>query len=61
MIQMQKLVGIYKNKFSQLKNAYDEVEREKEHVKVFRKRITLESSSILYDFRIFCKHIKIHQ
>jgi hypothetical protein len=34
MIKMQKLLGVYKNKFNQLKNAYDEVEREKEHIKV---------------------------
>ena len=34
MIKLQKLLGVYKNKFNQLKNAYDEVEREKEHVKV---------------------------
>ncbi|CAF3057511.1 unnamed protein product [Rotaria sp. Silwood2] len=33
MIKMQKLLSIYKNKFNQLKNAYDEVEREKEHIK----------------------------
>lgn len=31
---MQKLLAVYKNKFSQLKSAYDEVEREKENIKV---------------------------
>jgi hypothetical protein len=39
MIKMQKLLGIQKNKFNQLKNAYDEVEREKEHIKVIKTRI----------------------
>jgi hypothetical protein len=34
MSKMQKLLAVYKNKFNQLKNAYDEVEREKEHIKV---------------------------
>ncbi len=34
---MQKLLSISKNKFNQLKNAYDEVEREKEHIKVFER------------------------
>jgi hypothetical protein len=37
MIKMQKLLSISKNKFNQLKNAYDEVEREKEHIKVSQK------------------------
>ncbi|CAF1053004.1 unnamed protein product [Rotaria magnacalcarata] len=32
-IQMKKILAIYKNKFSQLKHAYDEVEREKEYIK----------------------------
>ncbi len=36
---MQKLLGIQKNKFNQLKNAYDEVEREKEHIKVIKTKI----------------------
>jgi hypothetical protein len=36
MIKMQKLLGIQKNKFNQLKNAYDEIEREKDHIKVHR-------------------------
>jgi hypothetical protein len=31
---MQKLLNTYKNKFSQLKNAYDEVEHEKDNIKV---------------------------
>ncbi|CAF3595048.1 unnamed protein product [Adineta steineri] len=31
--KMQKLLNIYKNKFSQLKSAYDEVEREKDNLK----------------------------
>ncbi|UJR10069.1 hypothetical protein I4U23_014291 [Adineta vaga] len=31
--KMQKLLNIYKNKFTQLKNAYSEVEREKENLK----------------------------
>lgn len=34
MIKMQKLISVYKNKFDQLKKAYDEVEREKENIKV---------------------------
>ena len=34
MFKMQKLLAVYKNKFSQLKSAYDEVEREKENIKV---------------------------
>ena len=33
---MQKLVDIYKNKFLQLKNAYNETESEKEKIKVSR-------------------------
>jgi hypothetical protein len=36
MIKIQKLLRIQKNKFNQLKNAYDEVEREKEHIKVLK-------------------------
>jgi hypothetical protein len=36
MIKLQKLLSIQKNKFNQLKNAYDEVEREKEHIKVLK-------------------------
>jgi hypothetical protein len=31
---MQKLLVVYKNKFAQLKNAYDEIEREKDNIKV---------------------------
>ena len=31
---MQKLVNIYKTKFTQLKNAYGEVERERDNIKV---------------------------
>ncbi|CAF3444879.1 unnamed protein product, partial [Rotaria sp. Silwood2] len=31
--KMQKLLDVYKNKFAQLRNAYNEVEREKDHIK----------------------------
>ena len=33
--KLNKLLSIYKNKYTQLKNAYDEVEAEKEKIKVF--------------------------
>ncbi|CAF0845462.1 unnamed protein product, partial [Didymodactylos carnosus] len=33
MAKVQKLLSIYKNKFKQLKDAYDELDREKEHIK----------------------------
>ncbi|CAF4325226.1 unnamed protein product, partial [Adineta steineri] len=33
LLKLQKLLAVYKNKFNQLKNAYDEVEREKDHIK----------------------------
>ncbi|CAF3515661.1 unnamed protein product [Rotaria sp. Silwood1] len=31
--KMQKLLDVYKNKFNQLRNAYNETEREKDHIK----------------------------
>nr|ACI90345.1 golgi autoantigen golgin subfamily a4-like protein [Philodina roseola] len=34
MLKMQRILAVYKNKFNQLKNAYDEVEREKENIKI---------------------------
>ena len=34
--QLQKILRIQKNKFDQLKQAYDEVEREKDNIKVQR-------------------------
>ncbi len=43
MIKMQKLLGIQKNKFNQLKAAYDEVEREKEHIKVSKTKMNFLS------------------
>jgi hypothetical protein len=62
MIKMQKLLGIQKNKFNQLKNAYDEVEREKEHIKVHKTKISffLEFYFFCFFFRIFYNNIKIH-
>ncbi|UJR35994.1 hypothetical protein I4U23_028734 [Adineta vaga] len=33
LMKLQKLLGVYKNKFKQLKDAYNEVEHEKEHIK----------------------------
>ena len=36
---MHKLLGVYKNKYAQLKNTYDEIEREKDHIKVCREFI----------------------
>jgi hypothetical protein len=35
---MNKLLKTYKNKFNQLRKAYDEVEHEKDHIKVGRKQ-----------------------
>lgn len=34
--QLRKLVSVYKNKFNQLKEAYTEVESEKEKIKVLK-------------------------
>ncbi len=35
---MRKLLDTYKNKFTQLKNAYTELEHEKDHIKVWKKK-----------------------
>ena len=48
MFKMQKLLAVYKNKFSQLKSAYDEVEREKENIKV-----SCEANASLIPVRFF--------
>ncbi len=50
---MQKLLIVYKNKFGQLKNAYDEIEREK-----VRKNKTCYL--IAFVFRIFYNNNKMH-
>jgi hypothetical protein len=58
MIKLQKLLSIQKNKFNQLKNAYDEVEREKEHIKVLKSTLELFMNIFC---RVFYNNIKIHQ
>jgi hypothetical protein len=49
MLKMSKLLAVYKNKFSQLKNAYDEVEREKDHIKVKTVRLPIMFDEVLFD------------
>ncbi|CAF4272270.1 unnamed protein product, partial [Adineta steineri] len=72
--KMQKLLNIYKNKFSQLKSAYDEVEREKDNLKnvlqqqqdthikhreAFRKKMKQEQQAREQTESIYLKEIKL--
>jgi hypothetical protein len=56
---MRKLLDTYKNKFTQLKKAYSELEHEKDHIKVWKKN----KNDFLFNsnhFRMFYKNFKIH-